>query len=106
MFKPMLASPCEDLGTIRYPALATPKIDGIRCVMRDGRALSRSLKPIANRFVSATLAGLPPFDGELVVPGTFQDVTSGIMSTDGCPNFRYKVFDLVPPEGTNCLSMM
>lgn len=97
----MLASPCEDLGAIRYPVLATPKIDGIRCVIRNGRALSRSLKPIANRFVAATLAGLPPFDGEIVVPGTFQDVTSGIMSTEGSPDFRYKIFDMVPPEGTD-----
>lgn len=97
----MLASPCEDLGAIRYPVLATPKIDGIRCVIRNGRALSRSLKPIANHFVAATLAGLPTFDGELVVPGTFQDVTSGIMSTEGSPDFRYKIFDMVPPEGTD-----
>ena len=93
----MLAASCENIEAISYPVLVTHKIDGIRCVIRDGVALSRSLKPIPNRFVASTLAGLPDLDGELVIPGSFQDVTSGIMSVEGRPDFRYKVFDVVPP---------
>jgi DNA ligase-1 len=92
----MLAAPCDDLGALRYPLLATPKIDGIRCLIIDGVAMSRSLKPIPNRFIQSVI-GKPEFnglDGELLVGTTFQDATSGIMSEDGQPDFRYYVFDM------------
>lgn len=92
----MLAASLDgSLDEIKYPVLATPKIDGIRCLIIDGVATSRSLKPIPNRFIQSVI-GQPIFnglDGELVVSGSFQDVTSGIMSEDGEPNFLYMVFD-------------
>ncbi len=94
-FKPMLAASCDDLSALRYPLLATPKIDGIRCLIINGVAMSRSLKPIPNRFIQSVI-GKPEFhglDGELLVGDTFQDATSGIMSEDGEPDFRYYVFD-------------
>jgi len=84
-----------DLSKLRYPVAVTPKIDGIRCLIVDGVAVSRSWKPIRNRHVQALLEGLPDgLDGELVVVGgTFQDTTSGIMSEWGTPTFTYQVFD-------------
>jgi DNA ligase-1 len=94
-FKPMLAASCDNLDALRYPLLATPKIDGIRCLIIDGVAMSRSLKPIPNRFIQSVI-GKPEFnglDGELLVGTTFQDATSGIMSSDGEPDFRFYVFD-------------
>src|SRR5690554_4631311 len=94
-FKPMLAASCDNLDALKYPLLATPKIDGIRCLIIDGVAMSRSLKPIPNRFIQSVI-GKPEFnglDGELLVGDSFQAATSGIMSGDGEPDFRYYVFD-------------
>ena len=95
-FKPMLAASCDDLDQLVYPLLATPKIDGIRCLIIDGVAMSRSLKPIPNAFIQSII-GKPEFnglDGELLVGSSFQQATSGIMSGDGEPDFTYHVFDL------------
>ena len=94
-FKPMLAASCDNIDSLRYPLIATPKIDGIRCLIINGVAMSRSLKPIPNAYIQSIL-GKPEFnglDGELLVGDTFQDATSGIMSADGQPDFRYYVFD-------------
>lgn len=92
----MLAASCEDLDALRYPLLATPKIDGIRCLMRDGVAYARSLKPIPNLFIQRTLSAIPGLngcDGELLSGKTFQQCTGDIMRRDGEPAFTYHVFD-------------
>ena len=99
-FRPMLAATCEDITTLKYPVLVSPKLDGIRCIIRGGVAVSRNLKPIPNRYVQERLKGLPDgLDGELIVgPSTGDDVwnrsQSGVMSADGEPDFVYHVFDL------------
>lgn len=101
-FKPMLAASMDadkgqTLETLSYPLMASPKLDGIRCVVRDGKLLSRSLKPIQNRYINSVLGRkikyLEGLDGELMVAGSFQDVTSGVMSRDGEPDFKFMVFD-------------
>jgi len=94
-FKPMLA--CEfNPSKATYPYLATPKIDGIRCVIRGGKALSRSLKPIRNEYISELLSHLPDgLDGELTSGENFQSSSSSIMSINGEPSFTYWVFDFV-----------
>ena len=102
-FKPMLAASCDDLDALKYPLSVSPKLDGIRCVILEGVATSRSLKPIPNQFIQSVLArhDLNGLDGELMVAGSFQDVTSGIMSVEGCPDFTFFVFDDAtnPSEG-------
>lgn len=92
----MLAASCDDLDALKYPLLATQKIDGIRCLIINGIAMSRSLKPIPNRYIQSILGNpaLNGFDGELLVGDSFQQATSGIMSEDGVPDFRYYVFDV------------
>lgn len=97
-FKPMLApSDLPDFAMLRYPVVASPKLDGIRCVVHGGKALSRSLKPIPNvrireLFDNARLNGL---DGELMLKGgTFQETTSAVMSHDGDVQLlEWHVFD-------------
>ncbi|USN16409.1 DNA ligase [Luteibacter phage vB_LflM-Pluto] len=101
---PMLAKD-YDPAKLAFPLLGSPKIDGIRCVVdRDDAGLpvaySRSGKPIRNAFVQKHLAreeyvGL---DGELVVgpfnaPDVYNVTSSGIMSSDGEPDFTFHVFD-------------
>jgi len=100
--KPILACSVTDFDRIRFPVLATPKIDGVRCLVHEGRALARSLKRIPNDHIRNTLerdlAHLP-LDGELWVTGaqTFGEVSGPCMRQSGEPDFRYLVFDLVLP---------
>lgn len=94
--KPLLAG-SYDPSKAKFPYAVTPKIDGIRFVMVDGVALSRSFKPIRNKHIQALLAAYLPdgIDGELTCGDTFQSSTSGIMSTDGEPDFHCWIFDYV-----------
>ncbi len=96
--KPMLAATVEDRTKLRFPYLASPKLDGIRCLVLGGKVLSRSLKPIRNKYIVAMLQGLPDLDGELIVGSAcsgdvFNRTTRGVMSADGEPEFTYHVFD-------------
>jgi len=95
--KPMLAEAIKDIKLVAYPCIATPKIDGIRCVIRDGKAVSRSLKPIRNDFVRTTLERLLPegADGEIIVGDSFHDTTTAVMGRGGQPQFQFAMFDLV-----------
>lgn len=96
-FKPMLAGKAPELELIRYPVLASPKLDGIRCVILDGAAMSRNLKPIPSDFVREQLRGLPNgIDGELMVEGGFNACQSAFMSktwTRESPDFWFFAFD-------------
>lgn len=97
-FKPMLAATVVDRTKLRFPFLASPKLDGIRCVVLDGQVLSRSLKPIRNKFIVKQLQGLPNLDGELIVGSStvgdvFNRTTRGVMSAEGNPSFQFHVFD-------------
>lgn len=100
--RPMLAYKIKaaegDMGKLQYPLLATPKIDGIRCIVKDGKALTRKFKPVPNKHISKLISENCPdgFDGEICIPGkTFQDVQSAVMTIEGEPEFIYKVFDYV-----------
>ncbi len=96
--KPMLAVAVADINALKFPVLVTPKLDGIRCLVADGKALSRKFKPIPNLHIRKTVERHCPngFDGELMVPGaTFSETTSAVMSHDGEPKFEYHVFDFV-----------
>lgn len=98
--KPMLAVEAE-LEKLEYPVLVSAKLDGIRAVIKDGKVLSRSLKPIPNKFVQSEISKFPllnGLDGELIVgspvdKNCMQNTTSGVMSQDGEPDFTYFVFD-------------
>ena len=48
--KPLLAS-AFDPDKAQFPYAATPKVDGIRFLMVDGQAVSRSYKPIRNEYI-------------------------------------------------------
>jgi DNA ligase-1 len=96
----MLAAAIKDPSKLQFPLWASPKFDGIRCVIRGGRALSRTLKPIPNNFVREILEALPleGFDGELMIDGKFSQVASAIMSREGEPCFTYWAFDLTSEQ--------
>lgn len=96
--KPMLAGTVKDMKTIQYPVLVTPKLDGIRCLKIDGKAVSRNFKPIPNKFVRSWIEKYFPdgVDGELIVKGeSFQATTSAVMRESGEPKVVYFIFDRV-----------
>lgn len=99
--KPLLAVQA-DLDKIKYPVLASPKLDGIRCLIINGIPVSRNFKPIPNKYIRETLTGFPDgFDGEIMLmdkKASFQEITSAVMSFEGKPNFRYCVFDYVKDD--------
>ncbi|MDO5647358.1 hypothetical protein [Paracoccus sp. (in: a-proteobacteria)] len=103
-FKPMLAAAApEDLSKIRLPVLVSPKLDGIRCVVHEGVAKTRMLKPIPNDYIRGLLSKpeYEGFDGEIVtysggVLGPLDDfntVQGNVMRKGGTPVFRFYVFD-------------
>lgn len=106
--KPMLAATIEDTATLKFPLLASPKLDGIRALVIDGKLVSRNLKPIPNAHVQA-LFGRPELnglDGELIAGDptsktVFRDTTSAVMSKTGTPDVTFWVFDhFAQPEAS------
>ena len=104
-FKPMLASQIDDLSSVKYPVYASYKLDGIRAVIYQGVAYSRSLKPIPNKSIQEwamqNKESLEGLDGEFIVgePNTeevFRETTSFVMSHDKVGKFSFYVFDILP----------
>jgi DNA ligase-1 len=107
--RPMLAETCENWNLINFPVLATPKLDGHRCLtlnpekVGDGksRCVSRSYKLHRNVFAREWIEEYcdPGLDGELVVLDKdgkllpFNEISSALSSGDGEPNFRFWIFD-------------
>ena len=103
MIKPMLGV-AVDTTKLVFPVYASPKLDGIRVIIKDNQVLSRNGKPIPNVFIQSLLKSYHGLDGELIVghpthPNVFQLTTSGVMSIEGTPNVRLYVFDCWYAEG-------
>ena len=102
-FKPMLAEHAV-MELVKFPMFASTKLDGIRAVVLNGQLLSRSLKPIPNKYTRWLFEDDPRYeglDGELIVgsptdPHCFNKTTSGVMSEEGEPDVHFYVFDQIP----------
>ena len=102
--KPMLAETIEDLSILKYPVLCTPKLDGIRCLIVNGKAVSRKFKLIPNNHIRSKIEqiAIEGFDGEIIIKGKeFNEISSAVMSEDGNPDFTYAVFDYYSEEPYN-----
>lgn len=109
-FKPMLAATHTDVAKLHFPLLASQKLDGLRATAQGGVLLSRSLKPLPNKYVQELFGNLPEgLDGELIVgdplaPDAFRKTTSLVMSDDKPLDYfpgealRLHVFDRYHPE--------
>ena len=100
-FKPMLAATIEDTSSLQYPLIVSPKLDGIRAMVQGTDVVSRNLKLIPNNSVQECigLKHMSGWDGELIVgPPTdkdcFNTTSSGVMSRQGEPDFKFYVFDI------------
>lgn len=103
--KPMLAGTLTDPLKLKFPLLASPKLDGVRALVIDGSLKSRSLKQIPNQYAQKLFSKLPPgTDGELIVGAANQDpyrkTVSAVMSEDGeNEQLCFYVFDNYEYEG-------
>lgn len=86
---------------VRFPLYGSPKIDGIRCICHEGKAVSRSFTDIANNHIrrSISVPDLAGLDGELVVgplaaENVFNITSSAVMGNRVKePDFQWYVFD-------------
>jgi len=102
-FRPMLAAKVKRLEDLRYPLLASAKLDGIRATMSDGTLFSRTMKPIPNRAIQKYFGELSSMlnylDGELIIgehnTHVYRRTVSGVMSHEGdpMPDLTWYVFD-------------
>lgn len=101
-FKPQLAIEQTKVKTQPANMYMSEKLDGIRCIVFDGVAYSRSLKRIPNLSIQAYVQhhaeAMEGMDGELIVgdknaPDVFNQSTSGVMRIEGEPDFTFWVFD-------------
>jgi len=99
--RPMKGEMVDDLSRIVFPKLASPKIDGFRCVL-GSQAYTSRMSAFPNRRVHQDLKDRltddAPLDGEIVVgkrrgPGVLNRTSSGVTSRDGEPDWRLWVFD-------------
>ena len=103
MIKPRLGVNVE-LDKLTYPVYMSPKLDGIRVIVKDGQVLSRNGKLIPNLFTQSLFKSYCGIDGELIVgspvhPNVFQTTTSGVMTIEGSPNVKLYAFDSWNAEG-------
>jgi DNA ligase-1 len=101
--KPLLAHTVENPEKVTFPVLASPKLDGVRCLTRGGAAITRTLKPIPNVATREALSILPDLDGELILgnptdPGVFKRSQSAAMTFEGTPDLTLWVFDTAGGE--------
>jgi DNA ligase-1 len=104
-FQCMLAAsaiPTESQLKGKFPMYASFKLDGIRSPMTGGTAMSRKMLPLPNKHIQkwsrVYQTWLQGLDGEMIVgpsnlSTTFNTSTSGIMSEDGEPDFKFYVFE-------------
>lgn len=102
--KPMLAEDWVE-SRVSFPAIAQPKIDGVRGVHFTGKFTGRSLKTFGNRYITNffshnAFAGL---DGEVAAghecdPALCRLTTSALSTHEGEPFVLWWLFDYVTPE--------
>lgn len=78
--------------------MASPLVDGVRCMILNEVPVLRNFKPVPNRIVQDILRGLPSMDGVLVVGNMRDDdmaqrTLDAVMDERGIPKFVFWVFD-------------
>lgn len=103
-FKPHLA--CDvDFTKLKFPCWGMPKVDGVRALNVNGKALGRSLKPHANKHFTKVYSKeeFSGFDGEVTFgdirgESLCRDTTSVLNRIEGEPKVVWNLFDYVHPS--------
>lgn len=107
--KPNLAESPEEGQTITFPKYASPKLDGIRAMVQNGKLVSRSLKLIPNEAIRDMLGPYEGLDGELICGEptnpdvynlTYRKVMTKNGDTEGVTFFVFDLLDLKLPYAT------
>ena len=105
-FQVMLAATVTNETDFSFPLIVSPKVDGFRGTIRDGRLRARSGKLVANVATDAFFShrALEGFDGELIIghptaKNLFQATTSALRSERFDPKASLLVFDLIGDGG-------
>jgi DNA ligase-1 len=105
-FKPLLAPNDDPLRNpkffemLKYPLLASPKLDGIRCNVTEEGCMSRTMKKLPNRHIQEMFKDFMYLDGELVAgdptdPLCYNKTQSIVMSLDkDASDVKFHVFDI------------
>jgi DNA ligase-1 len=92
-----LAKVDNNFDHVQYPVLASPKLDGVRCLIWRGVAYSRNAKPLRNKFVQNWARKHHNLDGELIVGSPTEGEVLGrsmaVTAIEGEPDFRFHLFD-------------
>lgn len=104
--KKVLLAPNDtvEVASLPLPCIISPKLDGIRCLIKEGQLLSRSAKLIPNAQLQELFPELTKdtqyvYDGELYIHNvSFQQITSNVMAHDRKPakGIRFMAFDCMP----------
>jgi DNA ligase-1 len=106
-FDPMLARSAtlsqQEISSLTFPVVASPKLDGMRIVKIGGSVYTRNGKPLANVSTRVWLETHLPnhIDGELCLPKLtepLEDVMSAFRSSKGTPEFKFAAFDCFEDE--------
>ena len=105
----MLAGKISDVKKLRYPVLASLKLDGVRAFVSGKVVYSRNYKPIPNVYVQNQFKNLPEgTDGELILgkptaPDAYRKTVSAVMgevNPEGA-NVVLHVVDSIPEAGND-----
>lgn len=109
--RPLLAGSVDNATDIKFPILASIKLDGLRIMKVNGKIVTRKFKDLPNEYVRGILEQILPdgIDGELMafrmveegtrrIPCNFNEIQSRFMSEDGQPEFIFSAFDYVKGE--------
>lgn len=101
-FKPHLA--CDvDFTKLKFPVWGMCKIDGVRMLNVNGKAVGRSLKPHANKHTTKEFSYdiYEGYDGEVTFgfirgESLCRDTTSVLNRIEGTPEVVWNLFDYIP----------
>lgn len=108
---PMLAEKFNDFKkTVKYPAAATPKLDGLRCIRSEEKFFGRTRKPIktldhVGKYLHFWNLHKYPFDGEAYVhafKNDFEKIVSAVRrgKTESVDRkkIQYNIYDINIPK--------
>lgn len=103
---PVMRAKLYDEKRVEFPCYVSPKLDGIRCIFKNGKCYFRSGKQIEGvDHIADYIRQLGAFglelDGELLIPNlSFEDSSGQIRSNNPTPDAKFFIFDAPHPSRT------